>query len=267
MEREHDDDFQRLLSRRERLRADRQAAHAAPGRIRLRMGAVVVIIAALLSWLIVSWLTGADSSGEALPESAELDSSATQRPAERPAQTSTETSDSGQGLSPHEPGPQETGPQDAGTEDRAPVVVHVAGAVEHPQVVEVEAGARAADAVEAAGGLTEDAAAEGVNLAAQAVDGSFIWVPTAEELSADAPGPPAASGQHEAGQPEKQGPINLNTASAQELEELSGIGPALAERIISYRETNGGFSSLNELAAVSGIGPAVIENIADDVDW
>lgn len=272
MEREQDDDFQRLLSRRERLRADRQAAHAAPGRIRLRMGAVVVIIAALLSWLIVSWLTGADSSGEALPESAELDSSATQRPAERPAQTSTETSDSGQGLSPHESSPQETGPQDAGTEDRAPVVVHVAGAVEHPQVVEVEAGARAADAVEAAGGLTEDAAAEGVNLAAQAVDGSFIWVPTVEELSADAPTPPAASGQHESGrhetgQPDQQGPINLNTASAQQLEELSGIGPALAERIISYRETNGGFSSVNELAAVSGIGPAVIENIADDVDW
>src|SRR5699024_440277 len=136
-----------------------------------------------------------------------------------------------------------------------------------PQVVEVEAGARAADAVEAAGGLTDDAAAEGVNLAAQVVDGSFIWVPTVDELSDDSPGPPAASGQHQTGPAQQQGPINLNTAGAQELQELSGIGPALAERVISYREANGGFSSLKELAAVSGIGPSIIENIADDVDW
>src|SRR5690625_2437746 len=207
MEPEHDDDFQRLLSRRERLRADRQAAHAAPGRIRLRLGAVVVIIAALLSWLIVSWLTGADSSGEALPESPELDSSVTERPAERPDKTSTHASDPGQdfssqNLSPHDhgtgdPGTGDPGSPGSGSDDRTLVVVHVAGAVEHPQVVEVEAGARAADAVEAAGGLTDDAAAEGVNLAAQVVDGSFIWVPTVDELSDDSPGPPAASGQHE----------------------------------------------------------------------
>ncbi|MGO1523661.1 MAG: ComEA family DNA-binding protein [Nesterenkonia sp.] len=251
MEPEHDDDYQRLLSRREHLRAERQAAHAAPGRIRLRMGAVMVIIAALLSWLVVSWLTSA-SSGEALPEPAELSGQPDRPPAEPPAEKVEERA----GAAP-----------ESDAEDAAPVVVHVAGAVEDPQVVQLQAGDRTADAVDAAGGLADDAAAAGVNLAAEAVDGSFIWVPTVEEFSADEQAPPAASGRRSDGQADQQGPINLNTAGPEQLEELQGIGPALAERIISYREANGEFGSLDELAAVSGIGPAVIENVADDVDW
>ena len=263
MEREHDDDYQRLLSRRERLRAQRQAAHAAPGRIRLRMGAVVVLIAALISWLIVSWLTSANSSGEALPDPAELGEDAAEQPDEYPDGRPVERPGDSSGEPPDD---NATAGQGTGAADPAPVVVHVAGAVEEPQVVEVEAGARAADAVDAAGGLSDNAAAEGVNLAAEAVDGSFIWVPTVEEFQADAPAPPAAA-DHHGGVEADQGSININTADLEQLEELAGIGPALAERIVSYREANGGFESLNELAAVSGIGPAVIENIADDVDW
>lgn len=254
MEREHEDDYQQLLGRRERMRAERQAAHAAPGRIRLRLGAVVVLIAGLISWLIVSWFTSASSPGEALPEPPVLAEQSAEQPVERPGQSITDS-----------PGAE----QNPDTEGRTPAMVHVAGAVEEPQVVEIEAGARIADAVGAAGGLTDDAAAEGVNLAAKAVDGSFIWVPTAEELEAGEHPPAGVSNSDTdgAGTAAAEAPINVNTAGSQELEELSGIGPALAERIITYREANGGFSSLNELAAVSGIGPAVIENIADNVDW
>lgn len=252
MEGDFESDHQQLLSRREQLRAQRQAAHSAPARVRLRLGAVILIVAAMLSWLLVSWLGSGTSAGEALPEPPPLEHS-TDRPVEHP-----------------EPGQQAggTGPEET---DAAPVVVHVAGAVRDPQVVELKAGARAAEAVEAAGGLSPDAAAQGLNLAAQVTDGSFIWVPTVDELDEGDTGPPAAApgaGQpYETGQAGEDAPININTAAAEQLEELTGIGPALAERIITYRESNGGFSSLDELAAVSGIGPSILENIVDDVDW
>lgn len=248
MEGDYEGEHQQLLSRRERLRAERHAAHSAPARLRLRLGAVIVIIAALLSWLLVSWLSSATSSGEALPEPPPLEHSSTDRPVEHP-----------------EPAPPGSATE-PDTSDAGPVVVHVAGAVRDPQVVELEAGARAAEAVEAAGGLTEDAASQGVNLAAEVTDGSFIWVPTVDEFAEGDPGPPAASGPG-AGPEGEEAPININTSGAEQLEDLAGIGPALAERIITYREANGGFSSLDELAAVSGIGPSIIENIADDVDW
>lgn len=248
MEGDDESDHQQLLSRREQLRAQRQAAHSAPARLRLRLGAVIVIIAALLSWLLVSWLGTATSSGEALPEPPPLEHSTTERPVEHPEPVQPQGGD--------EP---ESG-------EAAWVVVHVAGAVHDPQVVELEAGARAAEAVEAAGGLTDDAASQGVNLAAEVTDGSFIWVPTVDEFAEGDPGPPAAADPG-AGQAGEDAPININTAGPEQLEELVGIGPALAERIITYREANGGFRSLDELAAVSGIGPSILENIADDVDW
>lgn len=248
MDGEDEAEHQQLLSRRDRLRAQRQAAHSAPARVRLRLGAVIVIIAALLSWLLVSFLSSATSSGEALPEPPRLEDSSSERPVEHPEAA------------------QQSPGSEADVDPAEPVVVHVAGAVREPQVVEIEAGARTAEAIEAAGGLTEDAAAQGLNLAAEITDGSYIWVPTVEEFDEGAPGPPAAA-EPEAGQGAQDAPININTSGAEQLEELSGVGPALAERIISYRETNGGFSSLDELAAVSGIGPSIIENIADDVDW
>lgn len=246
MERDYEDEHQQLLTRRERLRAQRQAIHSSPARIRLRLGAVVAIIAALLSWLAISWLTSASSSGDELPEA----------PALQATSTAPETDGDGLDAEPAEE-----------AEEPATVVVHVAGAVKHPQVVELDSGTRVSDAVEAAGGLTEEAAAQGVNLAAEAMDGSFIWIPTLEEFNTGEPPPAAGSGPEEPDSAAGEGPININTAQAQELEQLPGIGPALAERIITYRETNGGFGSLDELAAVSGIGPAILENIADDVDW
>ncbi|WP_300342938.1 ComEA family DNA-binding protein [Nesterenkonia sp.] len=239
MEHAHQDEVEQL-TRREHLRLKRRQAHASPVRIRLRLGAVLVIAAGLLSWLAVSWLLSSSSSSQGLPEPAELTAAGTDRPRESPPQNPAAE--------------QEASPQES-------ILVHVAGAVAEPQLVELEPGSRVADAVEAAGGLTADAAPAGVNLAAEAQDGTLLWVPTVEEFEHSSP--PPAPGGVETG-PEK---INLNTATAEELEELSGIGPALAERIITHRETHGSFGSVEELAAVSGIGPAIIENIADDVTW
>lgn len=229
-----------LLTRRERLRLQRQIDHAAPARINLRISAVIVVLVGLLSWILISWLTRSTDTTETLTEVVPLEAAS---------------------LS----------PQPENLEDQAPdvLIVHVAGAVNDPQVVELEPGDRVIDAVEAAGGITEEAAPQGINLAAAAEDGTLIFVPTADELetgelpsaAVDAPG-----ASHLAGTPE-QAAINLNTADAAELQQLPGVGPAIADRIIAYREANGSFGALEELAAVSGIGPAILENIADDVTW
>jgi competence protein ComEA len=235
-----------LLTRRERLRAQRQQAHAAPVRFGLRLSAVLVLLVGLVTWLAVSWFT-AGPSERSLPEPPSFDDTAESRPKEQPQQTR----DSADVETPEAP---------------ALVLVHVTGAVQEPQVVQMDAGDRVADAVEAAGGLLDDAAPEGANLAAPVVDGSMIYVPTVEELESGRT-PPATAGADGQVNGITRRPVNLNSAGAEDLEQLPGIGPALAERIIDYREDHGGFGSLEELAAVSGVGPAIIENIVDDVTW
>ncbi|WP_010524218.1 ComEA family DNA-binding protein, partial [Nesterenkonia sp. F] len=167
-------------------------------------------------------------------------------------------------------------PSEDGT--AAPVVVHVAGAVAEPGVVELVDGARVRDAVDAAGGLTDDAAAEGINLAAEAVDGGYLHVPTAEELeSGEGAGPPAGPDGGAApgggatgdagGEDGDAAPIDLNRADAQTLQRLTGIGPALADRIIEHRSETGPFASLEDLAGVKGIGPSTLEDVEDQVTW
>ncbi len=135
------------------------------------------------------------------------------------------------------------------------VIVHVAGAVEKPGVYELPAGARVHDAVDRAGGTTADAQTSAVNLAAAAVDGQQILIPTEDQVAAGgaAPSPagPAGDGVR----------VPVNTADAAGLEELPGIGPALAARIIEFRESNGPFQDLADLDAVSGIGPAMMEEL------
>lgn len=132
------------------------------------------------------------------------------------------------------------------------VIVHVAGAVQAPGVVELESGARVETAIEAAGGVTEHAVLEGVNLARPVIDGEQIVVP-------DETTNPGAHGT-EALVP---GKLNLNQANLAELETLPGIGPALASRIIEWRERNGGYSRVDDLLEVSGIGEKLLANIAD----
>lgn len=129
--------------------------------------------------------------------------------------------------------------------------VHVVGEVAAPGVVRLEAGARVADAIEAAGGATEAAVLSGVNLARLVNDGEQILVPDVEALGAPQPG----SVRQEAAA------VNINTADAATLETLPGVGPALAARIVSWRERYGWFTSVDQLLEVSGIGVKKLEQL------
>lgn len=127
------------------------------------------------------------------------------------------------------------------------IFVHVVGAVRRPGVYAFSEGARVIDAVKAAGGLARGADAFAVNLARALVDGEQIVVPRRGEA------PPAASmGRGGAG---GVATVNLNRASAADLEGLPGIGPVLAERIVVYREQHGPFRAVRDLMKVAGIGP------------
>jgi competence protein ComEA len=136
------------------------------------------------------------------------------------------------------------------------LIVDVAGEVRKPGVYEFAEGQRVIDAVNQAGGPTAKADLSSLNLAAPLTDGTQVLVPSSAG-AAGVPGVPgAATGT---------GLININTASASELETLSGIGEVLAAEIVSYRTENGPFASVDELDEVSGIGPATLEDIRDQV--
>ncbi|MDQ2660694.1 MAG: ComEA family DNA-binding protein [Actinomycetota bacterium] len=142
----------------------------------------------------------------------------------------------------------------------APLLVHVLGAVAKPGLVELAAGARVVDAVAAAGGFTADADPAGVNLARPVVDGEQLVVLAIGQVplptSGGAPGTGDAAGD---------GIVHLNTADLTALETLPRIGPALAQRIIDWREANGPFTSADQLLEVAGIGDAVFSGLADRV--
>jgi len=148
-----------------------------------------------------------------------------------------------------------------------PLIVHVAGAVQRPGVVELESDARVIDAVEAAGGALADADLDRLNLAERLVDGQRILVqrmgdpvsPTSPEATAA----PGAAG--ESGTGTTNGLVNLNSATSLQLEELPGIGPVLAEAIITERTRRGGFRSVNELRDVRGIGEKRFADLVDRV--
>ena len=129
-----------------------------------------------------------------------------------------------------------------GSED---VVVHVAGAVQRPGVYRLPTGARVTDAVRRAGGLAQGAEEGSINLAARLSDGQQVVVPGRGAAI-------AASG-------ESSGPISLGSATAAQLDEIEGIGPVTAEKIIEFRDQHGGLSSVDELDQISGIGPSTME--------
>ena len=130
------------------------------------------------------------------------------------------------------------------------VYVHVVGEVQSPGMYQLPIGARLVDAVFAAGGLTEDADNASVNLARELSDGEQIVV---FSISQEGQSPGTNS----------SGLISLNRAGDKELEELPGIGPALAGRIIAWREANGGFKSVQDLLKVSGIGESLLSGVVD----
>lgn len=145
----------------------------------------------------------------------------------------------------------------------APILVYVTGAVNEPQTtIELPVGSRVADVLAAAGGVTEDADMQRVNPAAIVRDGDQVHVPSiADEASVDADTDTAAN-PSALPTPSGGAIIYVNSASAEELETLPGVGPALAGRIIAYRDENGPFTSLEDLDQVSGIGPSTLENLA-----
>lgn len=132
------------------------------------------------------------------------------------------------------------------------IVVHVSGAVERPGLVTVDSAARIADVIAAAGGATVGADLGGLNLAATVGDGDQVVVPMPGEASQTA-------GGSERG-------IDLNHSTAAELEELPGVGPVLAARIVDYRESNGPFAEIEDLLDVGGIGEAKLAAMRDAIE-
>ena len=131
------------------------------------------------------------------------------------------------------------------------LVVDVTGAVAHPGVYRLPAGARVTDAVERAGGASGDALLEAINRAARLADGQQVVVP--KRGLAGAPLGAVAAGE--------EGPISLGTATVEQLDTIDGIGPVTAQDIVDFRDEHGGLSSIDQLDQVSGIGPATMESL------
>jgi competence protein ComEA len=142
------------------------------------------------------------------------------------------------------------------------LVVDVKGAVRRPGVYRLGAGARAYDAVRRAGGLTHRADRVGVNLAARVVDGGEVVVPERGGVATTA-APAGGTSDTSGSGTTADAPLSLdlNSATEQELEQLDGVGPAIAANIVAYREQHGGFASIDELDEVSGIGDAKLAAI------
>ena len=140
------------------------------------------------------------------------------------------------------------------------ITVDVKGAVKSPGIYDLPVGSRVHDAVQKAGGLTEDADSKSLNLAQKVSDEALVYVPTKGEEAASQQ---AASGTTPSISKEKK--INLNKASLEELKQVKGLGGKRAQDIIDHREANGKFKSIDELKKVSGIGAKTIEKLKDYV--
>ena len=152
--------------------------------------------------------------------------------------------------------------QDAETEDteekQEAIYVHVCGEVVNPGVYRLHTGSRIYEAVEAAGGLSDEASAEALNQAEQIEDGQQIYVPSREEKEQQIL-------ENQSADPEEDGKVNLNTASKEQLKTLNGIGEAKAIAIIQYREEHGGFQKIEELMEVEGIKEGTFQKIMDQI--
>jgi len=150
--------------------------------------------------------------------------------------------------------------QDDAAGDGRRVVVHVAGAVRDPGVYKLPATARVDEAVARAGGPTRRADLSGLNLAAKVEDGRQVLVPERAGSS-----PAAAGAAPTAAAPGEGQPVNLNTATLEQLDTLSGIGPLTAQKILDFREERGGFGSVEELGEIPGIGDKRLASLREEV--
>lgn len=159
--------------------------------------------------------------------------------------------------------PDDVDESSAKSSSAAEVYVDVDGAVVRPGVYRLKDGARVSQAIDAAGGLTAEADVTGLNRASKITDGQKIYVPTVGEQQAAAAVGGADSAAVASGAGSSSELVNINTASAAELQTLSGIGPSMAQSIIDERTQNGAFASVDDLMRVSGIGEKKLAKIKD----
>ncbi|TFC79684.1 hypothetical protein E3T23_10550 [Cryobacterium cheniae] len=217
----------------------------APARVRIGVGAAVVLLIAALATAVVVSMVGQQAGHQVVS------------PAE-PAVGS--ASGSASGGADAVPAPGSSG---AAAASGALIFVHVLGAVRRPGLFELSTGARVMDAVAAAGGLTETADPAGTNLARKLNDGEQLYLPQLGEVPA---GPPPGTGTGASGASGSGGGtaplVNLNTATLADLDTLPRIGPAMAQRILDFRDANGPFTTVEDLRNVTGIGEKTFEGLS-----
>lgn len=244
--------------------------------------AVAVCLVAAWAWLALTKPGGDESQSKLVEERGSA--SASRGVGRGKASDSANSRETGKKSALESRGGGESGSGSAGgSAGSSSIVVYVSGAVKAPGVYTLAAGSRVDDAVRAAGGLTERAESAGTNLAAQLSDGEHVHVAaTGESAPSGALGPSSgsdAAGGKEgagasgkgagkkaaAGQKAGAAKVNVNTAGAEELQTLPGVGPATAKAIIAWREENGRFRSVDDLLDVSGIGKATLAKFRDRV--
>lgn len=231
--------------------------------------ALVVVLAMLAAALGMLWLEAAGVEGV----SAELATKDMGKVAVPPLENATPGSSAGPsappGSSNQPPLASIQPPGSSGQPSDTVLVVHIAGAVASPGVVRLPPGSRVYQAIEAAGGALPTAALSALNLAAPIEDGQQVLVQTAEEAALGQGPGGAVIAEHGQGavpggaQRSPPQPLNINTATAAELETLPGVGPVLAERIVSWRNDHGPYTSVDALDAVSGIGAKMLAGIRE----
>ena len=156
------------------------------------------------------------------------------------------------------------------TTEENEVIIHITGSVKNPRIVRLKEGSRIEDAIEAAGGLTENADISKVNLAYVVDDGTKIKIPSSqeedigdEEIIDSGSGENIIIEKNTTSSNKSSQTININKATETELQTLPGIGASLASRIIEYRSQTGKFGSIEEIKNVNGIGDSKFENIKD----
>ena len=155
--------------------------------------------------------------------------------------------------------------RDVENSEKSGVYVYICGEVAAPGVYELSEDSRIYEAVDAAGGFTENAARESVNLASKVSDGMQITIYNKEEAASLPAGSGSAVGNTGQGGTSGSGLVNLNTATKEELMTLKGIGEAKAEDIIRYREKSGGFKKIEDIMKISGIKEAGFQKIKDNI--
>lgn len=158
-------------------------------------------------------------------------------------------------------------------EEKVKIVVHISGEITNPGVISLDEGARLIDAINASGGLTSKADISKVNLAYVLEDAQKIYIPSVDDkdestyISKDSGNNEIVTSENARTSTKKEEKlmVNINTATEEQLEELTGIGESIAKRIIEYRKENGKFNSIEDIKNVSGIGDAKFNRIKDNI--